>query len=245
MYRFFISSVDVSEDRLTIRGNDVHHIRQVLRMRPGEGLEAVDEDRTLYHLSLEAYEEDTAVCRINSRELSSTELSSRITLYMGLPKGDKMELVIQKAVELGATEIVPVACERSVVKLDAKKADARVERWNRIAEGAASQSKRTVIPRVLPVVTFAEAVKQAGTLDHIFIMYEQERGIEKTREAIRAVKNGQTIGVFIGPEGGFDPREISLANDAGAKVLTLGRRILRTETAAITALSVLMFELEE
>ena len=155
-----------------------------------------------------------------------------------------MELIIQKAVELGVGEIVPVATRRAVVKLDDKKAGKKVQRWNSIALGAAKQSGRSLVPEVKPVMTFAQAVEYAKELDIVLIPYELAEGMEKTREIISAVRPGQSIGVFIGPEGGFDEEEVEKAASFGAQPITLGRRILRTETAGLCVLSILMYHLE-
>ena len=163
---------------------------------------------------------------------------------MGLPKGDKMELIIQKAVELGVSRIVPVSMKRSIVKLDAKKAKARIARWQAIAQAAAKQSKRSIIPEVGEILTWSGALEEAKALDVLLLPYENALDIRYTKDVIREIRPGQSVGVFIGPEGGFDRREVEAAEETGAKLLTLGKRILRTETAAISMLSILMYELE-
>lgn len=151
---------------------------------------------------------------------------------------------MQKAVELGAFEIIPVATKRAVVKLDAKKAAKKVERWNSIAEGGAKQSGRTVIPKVNQVMTYKEALAYAKELDVVMIPYELAEGMPETKEFIEQIKPGQSVGIFIGPEGGFETEEVEQAMEAGAKPITLGKRILRTETAGLTTLSILMYHLE-
>ena len=156
-----------------------------------------------------------------------------------------MELIIQKAVELGAYQVIPTAMKRCVVRLDEKKAEKRVNRWNEIAKGAAKQSGRGRIPKVSRVVGFEEALSLAGKLDAVFIPYELAAGMEHTRKVIEAVKPGQSIGIFIGPEGGFDKEEVYMALEAGAEEITLGKRILRTETAGLAGLSILMYHLED
>ena len=170
---------------------------------------------------------------------------SRIYLFQGLPKGDKMELIIQKAVELGAYGIIPVAMKRSVMKLDSKKAESKVKRWNAISESAAKQSKRSIIPAVHDVMTFAQAAEYAKTLDMVLLPYECADGMQATKDKLSSIKPGSSIGIFIGPEGGFDGSELTIAHDAGFDVITLGRRILRTETAGMMLLSVLMYQLED
>ena len=175
---------------------------------------------------------------------SDTELPSRIILFHRLPKGDKMEWIVQKAVELGAYSIVPFAAKRSVVKLDEKKAAKKQARWQLIAKGAAEQSGRGIIPEVSAVQTFTEALRMAGELDVVLIPYELEEGMKETARVLENIECGQSVGIFIGPEGGFEEEEVECAKEAGAYAITLGKRILRTETAGLTTLSVLMYHLE-
>lgn len=244
MYRFFIQSGQVSEHSLYIDGEDVNHIKNVLRMKAGEEMEAVDDDRFLYHCKISAISPDRIDCEILSREIPDNELGNEITLFMGLPKSDKMDLIIQKAVELGVRRVVPTVTGRTVVKLDEKRASTKVKRWQAIAESAAKQSKRTTIPEICAPVRFKQALEQAAGLDHVLIPYEEETGIVRTRDVIRRILPGENVGVFIGPEGGFEAAEVEEAKKAGAESVTLGRRILRTETAAIAVLAILMYELE-
>ena len=182
--------------------------------------------------------------KIREKTEKDTELPSKIWLFQGLPKGDKMELIVQKAVELGVYGIVPFAAKRSVVRLDEKKAGKKQIRWQAIAKGAAEQSGRGLIPEVETVKTYAEALEFAKGLDVILVPYELEEGMKATMSIIEAIRPGQSVGIFIGPEGGFEEQEIGQARNAGAVPVTLGRRILRTETAGITTLSILMYHLE-
>ena len=152
---------------------------------------------------------------------------------------------MQKAVELGAYEIIPVAMKRCVVKLDAKKAAKKVERWNSISESAAKQAGRSIIPEVTEVMSYEQALDKAKELDLTLVPYELAEGMEETKQIIAKIQSGQSVGIFIGPEGGFERDEIDRAIESGASTVTLGRRILRTETAGLTMLSVLMFHLEE
>ena len=244
MFRFFVDASQVSGKELTISGGDVNHIKNVLRMKPRDEVEAVLPDGRIATCSLRELSDDVIGADVLFIEESGVELPNQITLYMGLPKFDKMELVIQKAVELGAYRIVPVSMKRTVVKFDPKKAKAKVARWQAIAEAAAKQSKRAYIPEIGDVVTYAEALREAGTLDHVLVPYECAEDITKTREIISGIRSGESVAVFIGPEGGIDEREIEAAAEAGAKMITLGRRILRTETAAISTLAILMFMFE-
>ncbi|MDO4321839.1 MAG: 16S rRNA (uracil(1498)-N(3))-methyltransferase [Lachnospiraceae bacterium] len=245
MYHFFVTPEQIGEREIRIEGGDINHIRNVLRMEPGEQITVSSgEDKKEYRCEIFQIEEDCVTARIMWVQEADTELPSRICLFQGLPKGDKMELIIQKAVELGVHEIVPVATKRAVVKLDKKKAEAKGKRWNAISESAAKQSKRMIVPEVKPVMTFAEAAAYAKEYAVRLIPYELAEGMERTREIFAGIRPGDSVAVFIGPEGGFDEAEIEAAKEAGLCPITLGRRILRTETAGMTVLSVLMLQLD-
>ena len=244
MQHFFVSPQQVKEEKIYVEGSDVNHIKNVLRMKLGEKLTVNDGEGWEYLCEVESYESDMAVLHIVEKSKAETELSSRIYLFQGLPKQDKMELIVQKAVELGAYQVIPVSTKRAVVKLDAKKAGKKVERWQQIAVSAAKQAGRGIVPTVGEVCTYAQALKMAEELDVVLIPYELAEGIEETKKIIAGIRPGQSVGVFIGPEGGFEEEEVKLAMEAGAKPVTLGRRILRTETAGLTTLSLLMFHLE-
>ena len=244
MYRFFISSEAVTDGALAITGEDVNHAKNVLRMRVGEELEAVDEDRFLYHCRILELTEEEIRCEILKKEEPDSELASSVTLFMGLPKGDKMEFIIQKAVELGAYAVVPVSMKRCVVKLDEKRGTKKTARWQQIAESAAKQSRRIQVPEVHEIVNLKGALELASKLDVVLVPYELARGMQETKQILAGITPGQSVGIFIGPEGGFDEEEILQLTEAGAKTITLGHRILRTETAGMALLSVLMFQLE-
>lgn len=244
MQHFFVSPGQVKEEKIYVEGSDVNHMKNVLRMKTGEELTVNDGEGCQYLCAVEAYEEEMAVLRIMEKKQDESELASKIYLFQGLPKQDKMELIVQKAVELGAYQVIPVATKRAVVKLDAKKAKKKVERWQQIAVSAAKQAGRGIIPTVGEVCTYAQALKMAEELDVILIPYELAKGMKETKKIISDIKPGQSVGVFIGPEGGFEEEEVERAMEAGAKPVTLGKRILRTETAGLTMLSVLMFHLE-
>mgnify|MGYP004615539725 FL=1 len=244
MQHFFVSPQQVKEEKIYVEGSDVNHIKNVLRMTLGEKLTVNDGEGWQYLCEVESYEADMAVLHIVEKSKAETELASRIYLFQGLPKQDKMELIVQKAVELGAYQVIPVSTKRAVVKLDAKKAGKKVERWQQIAVSAAKQAGRGIVPTVGEVCTYAQALKMAEELDVVLIPYELAEGIEETKKIIAGIRPGQSVGVFIGPEGGFEEEEVKLAMEAGAKPVTLGRRILRTETAGLTTLSLLMFHLE-
>ncbi len=261
MFRFFVAPEQIVGDHITVTGEDVNHMKNVLRMKPGEKVRISSGSDEDYFCTIQSLEENEVMLQVDSRETSSIELPVQIYLFQGLPKSDKMELIIQKAVELGACAVVPVAMKRSVVKLDNKKAAAKVKRWNAIAESAAKQSGRMIIPQVQMPLTFAQAVAQAADMEYKLLPYENEEGMEGVRrilgelsDAVKArsrenqmqenLSSTLRIGIFIGPEGGFDPAEVELAVNEGWQKISLGRRILRTETAGMALLSVLVYLLE-
>lgn len=245
MYRFFVEPSQIQDKRIIITGRDFNHIKNVLRMKIGEEIAVSNGiDSREYRCGIEEYTEDEVVCGLRFIKEDGVELPSKIYLFQGMPKADKMELIVQKAVELGVYEVIPVAMKRCVVKLDDRKAAARVARWQGIAEAAAKQSKRAVIPSVHDVMTMEEAVEYAGNMDVRLIPYELAEDMTRTRNVIDAVRPGDSIAVFIGPEGGFEESEIQTAMEAGIEPITLGKRILRTETAGLTVLSWLMYQLE-
>ena len=245
MQRFFVTPDQVGEDKIRIQGSDVNHMKNVLRMRPGEEVMVSDGNNRQYRCRVEDYPEGEAVLAILEAGLVDTELPSRIYLFQGLPKQEKMELIVQKAVELGVCQVIPVQPRRCVGKLDAKKAAKKVQRWQQIAESAAKQAGRGYIPAVSEVMTFQEALAFSETLDIRLIPYELADGMEGTRKILDGIRPGQSVGIFIGPEGGFEKEEVGRAVEAGALPITLGKRILRTETAGIAVLSILMYRLEK
>ena len=245
MHHFFVTPQQISGDKIRIEGGDVNHMKNVLRMKLHEKAEISDGESRTYLCEVEAYAEDVAVLHILEEMEADTEPASKLYLFQGLPKSDKMELIVQKSVELGVYQVIPVAMKRSVVRLDDKKAAKKADRWNSIAESAAKQAGRNRIPEVTMPLSYKEALTMAEELDVILLPYELAGGMEATREVIRQIKSGQSVGIFIGPEGGFESEEVDVAVSRGAKVITLGKRILRTETAGLATLAVLMFELEK
>lgn len=244
MYQFFVDDAQIGKEFITITGSDVNHIKNVLRMKPGEKIRVSNQKGQDYFCSIIELGDDFVQADILDSEAANTELSSKIYLFQALPKGDRMETVIQKAVELGVHEIIPVAMKYCVVKLDAKKAENKRKRWQAIAESAAKQSKRSLIPVVHEVMSFKEALSYAKECKVNLVPYENERGMEATKEAVLELKKDDTISVMIGPEGGFSEEEIELVKEENMKIISLGKRILRTDTAAIATLSMLMLQLE-
>ena len=212
MYQFFVEPSQIQGNRIVITGSDVNHIKNVLRMKPGEEIAVSNgTDGKEYRCGIEELLEEEVIC----------------------------------TVELGAYRIVPVALKRSVVHLDEKKAKARQARWQSIAEAAAKQSKRRIVPEVGAVCTLKEALEQTKQMDLKLIPYELSEGMMRTRKLIESAAPGQEIGVFIGPEGGFEEAEVELAMQSGFMPVTLGKRILRTETAGLTVMAWLMYQLED
>lgn len=247
MQRFFVETHQIDEANrcIHIEGSDVNHIRNVLRMKTGEEVWISDGTSVEYQCEIEEFTDTEVLLKILDTSESEYELPNKLYLFQGLPKGDKMELIIQKAVELGVHEVIPVEMKRCVVKLDAKKAEKKIVRWQQISESAAKQSKRMLIPQIHSVLGYKEALSYAAQLDITLVPYELAKGMKETREIIGSIKRNQSVGIFIGPEGGFEEAEIEEALAANAKPITLGKRILRTETAGLAILSVLMFQLEQ
>ena len=245
MYQFFVEPSRIQGNKVIITGNDVNHIKNVLRMQPGEEIAVSNgEDGKEYRCGIEELHEDEIICTLRFVKEDGVELPSKIYLFQGLPKADKMELIVQKAVELGVYAIIPVATKRAVVKLDEKKAKSKIARWQTISESAAKQSKRRIVPQIHPVMSFKEAVNFTKEMPVKLIPYELADGMEKTKELISSLKPEEDIAIFIGPEGGFEESEIQLALDNHIEPITLGKRILRTETAGFTVLSWIMYQLE-
>lgn len=246
MHHFFVEGSDIDTDKRIVRltGDNYNHLKNVLRVRIGEKILISDGEGTDYECDVvEIHEESEILLHINFVE-ENHELPAEIYLFQGLPKQDKMELIVQKAVELGAHAVIPLDSKNTVVKLDDKKAQKKTERWQAIAEAAAKQSKRSIIPEVMPVMKWKDAMEYVKGFDLKLIPYENAKNIKHTMEELEKLPEHGKIAVFIGPEGGFSEQEVEDALQHGIEPVTLGKRILRTETAAITSLSVLMLMLE-
>lgn len=249
MFQFFIEKYQLNDGKAYIEGTDVNHIKNVLRMKEGDELNVIIEgDSNEYRCGIDSFDDDRVNLTVRFIKESDVELPSRIYLFQGLPKSDKLEMIIQKAVELGVYEIIPVSLKRSVVKLDEKKAKSKTDRWNGISEAAAKQSKRRIVPKVMNPMSLGDALKyiESENIDLRLVPYElaDMDAMEKTRAIVSGIEKGKSIAVLIGPEGGFEPSEIESAKEAGFNVITLGHRILRTETAPLMVLSWLVYELE-
>lgn len=243
MYQFFVEDEQIGRAFITITGADVNHIKNALRMKPGEKIRISNQKGRDYFCEISEVADDFVQAEILKNEAPSTELSGKIYLFQGIPKGDRMETVIEKAVELGVYEIIPVAMRRCVVKLDAKKESARIKRWQKLSETAAKQSKRSRIPKIHEIMNYQEAAEYALQCDVCLVPYENEMGMKKTKEALSSIKPGDSVAVLIGPEGGFSKEEIEFVKDR-MHLISLGRRILRTDTAGIAVMAAMMLELE-
>ena len=245
MHCFYCEKENVTEQQIRITNSDVNHIKNVLRMKIGDELIICDGTGMEYICQIEEFLDGEVVLTILEQKQASTELPVRLKLYQGLPKKDKMELIIQKAVELGAVEIIPVMTKRCIVKLEDEKKEAKkIERWQTIAESAGKQSGRGIIPKVSHVMSYKEALSKASSEGMSLIPYELAEGMTSLKEATKRAVKEQVVSVFIGPEGGFEETEIEVAKEHGVIPVSLGKRILRTETAGFTTLSILMYEIE-
>ena len=248
MYHFFTDASLIDGHDIYIERADYNHIRNVLRLRPGEVVSVsngVSEDE--YRCHIEDFEEGRVHLRLDFIKKADAELPVRLTLFQGLPKADKMDFIVQKAVELGIAEVVPVELSRCVTKPDEKKKLSRVQRWNTIAEAAAKQSKRAIVPKVQKVMSLGEALEYAKNIDHKLIPYELSEDGSSAGMILENIKAGESACIFIGPEGGFEEAEVAAAREAGFTDISLGKRILRTETAALVVLSwfIYLFEIRK
>ncbi len=244
MYNFFIENDGVIENGYKITGKDFNHVKNVLRMKTGEDLLVTYNGKSDLCCITEILESEIIV-KVIKADYQCTELPVSVTLFQGIAKGDKMELVIQKSVELGVTEIVPVELKRCVAKIEKNKAKQKTERFNLIAESASKQSKRNVIPKVLEPMSFNTALDYAKNFDILIVPYECADGMTATVNTLKEIKKGYKIGVIIGAEGGFEDGEIEKVKAlSNARVISLGKRILRTETASITTISAIMLYVE-
>lgn len=256
MTRLFTEQIIADDiDTYVFSGEEAKYLADVLRMRPGECVTLCDGARTDFTCRITDIAKDHVTVVFDGREPNRTEPPYEAVLYQALVKGDKMDLIIQKGVELGVSKIVPVACSRSIVRLDSREAGKKIARWQKIAEEAARQCGRGRIPTVGEPVSFPKAVEQAkADSDIVFLPWEGEKSrplsavlddwADTAPAESAAPASRPAISFFIGPEGGFDPKEIDLADEAGVRTVTLGRRILRTETAGLAVLSMLIYRLE-
>ena len=252
MPKFFVGSEQVENDKIRIIGEDVNHIKNVLRMKVGDTFNVCNEDSSEnYIVEIERFDNEDIRCNIVEKCENSTESNVKVHIYQGLPKADKMELIIQKSVELGVERITPVEMKRCVVKLDGKDKIKKIDRWKKIAEVAAKQCGRDIIPEVCNVENIKKITDAFSNYNLVILCYENEENV-LLKDVLSGLKKAQEvdcsedlkIAVIIGPEGGLDISEVEFMEQRGAKVVSLGKRILRTETVALSLLSIIMYEFE-
>ena len=244
MPKFFIKKEDIKENKVIISGQDATHIAKVLRTEVGETLTLCDGCGTDFFAEVTAVSKEEVALKIKETLPCTAEPKISVTLFQGIPKQGKMDYIIEKCTELGISRIVPVSAKRSVVKIEDKKSEAKkLERWRKIAAESVKQCGRGTIPEVTDVLTFSQAIEFSKSLDLTIAAYECER--DTSIKSALADKTPKSVGVFIGPEGGLDDKEVELLKDANIKTVTLGTRILRTETAGHTVLTAIMYEYNE
>lgn len=246
MYKFFIKTEQIDNKKVVILGTDVNHIINVLRLKEKEQIQVCDMGTSKnYIVEIEEYNKEQVKCCIIDEVQSEVESNIKLDIYQGLPKSDKMELIIQKTTELGVSKIIPVSMERCIVKLTGKDVQKKIERWQKIAEVAAKQSKRDIIPKIEKVKTIKQICEKIREYDCFIVAYEEEKNIRLKQILKQLPKNKELkIGVLIGPEGGIDEKEIKELEKNDVKIVTLGNRILRTETAPIMVAGIILYELE-
>ena len=246
MPKFFVKNEQVNQNKVIIFGEDVNHIKNVLRMKVGDTFFVCnDECLENYIVKIEEFVKDEIICEIQERTETMAESNVKVHIYQGLPKADKMELIIQKSVELGVEKITPVEMKRCVVKLDNKDRVKKTERWQKISEVAAKQSGRDIIPEICSIKNVKDIASDFSNYDIVLLCYENEKNVH-LKSVLKKVKISEElkIAIIIGPEGGIDISEVEYMKQSGAKVVSLGNRILRTETVSLSLLSIIMYEFE-
>ncbi len=252
MPKFFVNNEQINGDNVYIIGDDINHIKNVLRMKIGDTFNICsNENLENYIVKIESFENKEIMCKIQRKIETTTESNVKVHIYQGLPKADKMELIIQKSVELGVQKITPVEMTRCVVKLDDKDKVKKLNRWQKIAEVAAKQCGRDIIPEICNIKNIKEIVGEFSNYDITLLCYENEKNVFlksvlKNLSTSDNLKKGKDlkVAVIIGPEGGIDISEVEFMEQSGAKVVSLGNRILRTETVCLSLLSIIMYEFE-
>ena len=247
MPKFFVNQEQILNNEIKIMGEDVNHIKNVLRKKVEDKIEVCNQETgDTYLCEIEQLDDNEILTKIIEK-LNETETNIKIDIYQGLPKAEKMELIIQKSVELGVNSIIPISLKRCVVKLEGKDQNKKIERWQKIAESAAKQCGRNIIPKIGNIIKIKQFEELSKNYDSLIVAYENEKEYTLKQE-IQKIKQSNKkelkIAVVIGPEGGLAEEEIETLKNYGANIVTLGKRILRTETVALNILSILMYELE-
>ena len=247
MPKFFVTTNQIEGNTIIIKNEDVKHIKNVLRAKIEDTIDICDCNTSKnYICKIQQIEDEKIYCNIIEEITSNVESNVQVSIFQGLPKSDKMELVIQKSVELGAYDITPVEMKRCVVKLNEKDKVKKIQRWQKIAESAAKQSGRDIIPNVNPIINVKNICEKMKEYDLVLVAYENEKKntLKQELKKIKDENKGIKIAIVIGPEGGIDIEEINKFRENNAKIITLGNRILRTETVALNVLSIIMYELD-
>ncbi len=248
MPKFFVKQEQIKENKIEIIGNDVNHIKNVLRGKIGEEITVCNENTAKdYQCEITKIEEEKIYLKIKKELENNVESNIKVTIFQGLPKAEKMELVIQKSVELGTFDITPVEMRRCVVKLKEKDKEKKLQRWQKISEVAAKQCGRNIIPKINKIENLKTICQNFKEYDIVLVAYEKEKSTtlkQELKTICKKDKKDVKIAIVIGPEGGIEKEEIEILQENGAKIITLGKRILRTETVALNMLSVIMYELE-
>lgn len=249
MRKFFVENenINLNENKIMIVGQDVNHIKNVLRLTIGEKIKICDKDNSINYVSqIDEITNQEVKCSIIEEVVGEAEGNVELHIYQGLPKADKMELILQKGTELGVSKFIPVALKRCIVKLDGKDAVKKIDRWQKITEVASKQSGRDLVPEVSNIETINDICCKINDYDLVMLAYELEENnyIKSELLKLKGTKDNYKIAIVIGPEGGIDEKEAEKLKDAGAKIVSLGKRILRTETVALQVSSIVMYELE-
>ena len=248
MYKFFVDSNQIVEDKIVIKGSDVNHIRNVLRLKKDDLVYVGNKDTHMNYLcAIKDIKEETINCAIKEKLEETTEAKTYIHIFQGLPKLDKMEYIIEKCTEIGVKEITPVIMDRTIVKLDESAKDKKLSRWIKIAEVAAKQSKRDEILIINNIINFKDIFENVMNYDILFLAYEEEHKntLKNFLRSLKTKKDDLKIAIIIGPEGGISQKEAEVCLKNNFKSVTLGKRILRTETAPLVISSNILYELEE
>lgn len=248
MGKFFVKTNQIEEKKIIILNDDVNHIKNVLRLNILDNIEVCNKDTgDNYNCQISNISNNQIECEIINKMDSITEGNVKIDVYQGLPKFDKMEFIIQKGTELGVTNFIPVKFNRCIVKIDKKDEEKKLPRWQKISEVASKQSGRDIIPNIEKIVGVKDICDIINKYDIVLLAYEQEKDnyIKNELEKIKNTKMSFNIAIVIGPEGGIEEKEVEILKNAGAKVISLGKRILRTETVCMQMVSIIMYELEK
>ena len=245
MYKFFVESNQINNNKIYISGQDVNHIKNVLRMRIGDKICVCNKDDSKNYNCIIEEIGTNITCNICANIENNSETNTYIHIFQGLPKADKFEFIIEKCTEIGVKEITPIIMKRTVVKLEEKDKNKKLERWQKIAEVASKQSKRDIILKVNQIDNFKNIFNYMQNYDIVLLANENEKNVTLKQILKKQKEKINKIAVIIGPEGGIDEKEINICNSNGVNSITLGKRILRTETAPIVVSSNILYELEE